>query len=362
VEKISTAVVGVGGMGGAHCATVAKLDNVEFVAVCDAVPETAERVGKQYSCKWYTDYEKMFSQERLQAVLIATPHPVHRPVCVAAAEAGVHVFTEKPMASTVSDADEMIRVCRKRGVKLGVMYQMRTDPALKKMHELIASGAVGEILRTGMMAAGFRTQAYYNSGSWRGTWKGEGGGVLANQAPHAIDMYQWLGGMPKCIIGLTSTFLHRIQVEDVASAIFEYPNGGHGYFHVSTTEAPGTTRFEVSGDKAKLIYDGALHFYALATPIREFINTSTEGWGAPKSEEKPVQLTPAESGHAAVIKDFFSAIEQDREPMVPGEEGRNSVEIFNAVVLSSYRRKPVELPVDRREYDALLEELCRKYA
>lgn len=360
MEKVRAGVVGVGGMGGAHCKCLKEIEKAEIVGVCDVMEETAKKVGEEYSCQWFTDYEEMLSKAELDALLIATPHPTHKDICVAGAEAGVNVFTEKPMASKLSDADTMIEACKDAGVLLGVMYQQRTNPALKKLHELIATGVLGELYRTGMVMANFRTQAYYDSAAWRGTWKGEGGGVLANQAPHYFDMFQWLGGMPKWVTARTSTLMHKIQVEDVATAIFEYPNGAHGYAHTSTLEFPGTSRYEFAGNLGKAIYEGTLKLYRVKPSVKEAIMGTSEAWSHPEAEEVEVEIPQERSGHIVVIEDFINAIIEGRESMIPGKEGRKSVELINAITLSSFRRKTVELPLDAGEYDELMEELCAR--
>ena len=192
----------------------------------------------------------------MDAVIIATPHYFHPPIALDAFARGVHVLSEKPLAVTVGAADSMIAGAQKSGLKFGVMYQMRAEPQNQAAKQVVESGVLGDIYRTSLTMGWYRSQAYYNSGGWRATWNGEGGGVLFNQAPHYLDLFAWLGGLPKTIMGQTRTRLHDIEVEDEAFATLEYANGAHGYLYASTTEIPNHNMLEICGDKGKLVLHG----------------------------------------------------------------------------------------------------------
>jgi predicted dehydrogenase len=293
-------------------------------------------------------------------VIIATPHYFHPPIAVDAFARGLHVLSEKPLAVTVSAADSMIAAAKSSGKKFAVMYQMRGEGQNRAARAVIESGRLGEIYRTSLVMGWYRSQAYYDSGGWRATWSGEGGGVLINQAPHYLDVFTWLGGLPQRVTGQTRTRLHDIEVEDEAFATLEYANGAHGYLYASTTEVPNHNMLEICGDRGKLILHGSsLRVFEVASPIRAFTQESKEMWAGPKAEEVEVEI-PSESplkGHALISQNFARAILYDEPLISPGEEGLNAVELINGLILSSKSGKTVTIPVDRAEYDRLIAEL-----
>ncbi|MEW6357660.1 MAG: Gfo/Idh/MocA family oxidoreductase [Planctomycetota bacterium] len=365
MSVIRVGCVGVGGMGGNHVKAVSDIKNAELVAVCDIIEATAKRVGEQYSVPFYTDHRAMLKKEKLDAITIATPHPQHRPVAVAALNAKKHVFTEKPMASTVSDCDLMIAAAKKNRKRLCVMYQQRTKAVNHEARRIIKSGEIGTLIRVNMVSSSMRTQAYYDSGGWRGTWDGEGGGVLLNQAPHQIDLLLWLTGPPKRVMGHVSTFGHEIEVEDTASALMEYPNGAHGCIQVSTVEAPGMSRYEIVGTKGRIVLEGSrLRMNVLEQPSDQFIKTNKEMWGSVKGEWKDIEVKPDAATHVegvtAMIQDFIDSLIEKRASLCPAEEGRMSVELANAMIMSSVTGKPVDLPIDAKKYDGILKKLIRQ--
>lgn len=367
MDTIRVACVGVGGMGYNHVKAVTEIEGAKLVAVCDINEATAKRVGDEFHVPGYTNHKKMIAETGLDAVTIATPHPLHAPVAIDAMNAKKHVFTEKPMASTISDCDRMIAAAKKNRVRLSVMYQQRTIPVNHEARRLITSGEIGKLVRVNMVATGMRTQAYYNSAAWRGTWEFEGGGVLLNQAPHQIDLLIWLVGLPKRVTGLVSTFAHKIEVEDAASALLEYPNGAHGSIQVSTVESPGATRYEIAGTKAKLLLEGGkLRMAILEQPSDVFIRKSKEMWASVKAEWKDVEIPPATWGHPgsvrAMIEDFVVSLREDRPSLCPGVDGRKSVELADAIIMSSVLGKTLDLPLSAAQYDKVLKRLIRQKA
>jgi len=277
-----------------------------------------------------------------------------------AMEKGIHVLTEKPVAVSISEADKMNKKADETGVKYAVMYQRRTESVYQKAKEIIDSGLLGDIYRTCMIATGYRTQAYYNSASWRGTWRGEGGGVLINQAPHDLDMFIWLCGMPKSITAVTKVQKHCIEVEDFAHAMLEYENGASGYLVVSTVEVPGTHSFEICGEKGKIIISGKnIRFAKVNPPVNEHCKTTNEAWGSPKVEWEDVAIEKKPEGHKVIIENFIAAILNNEKLIAPGQEGAYSVEMINAIILSSKKGKKIDLPLDRNEYDRLLKKLIK---
>jgi len=364
MSRIGFAVIGTKGMGRGHIKAALATPGFELRAVCDVVPAEAEACAKEFNVKGCTDVEAMLKADpQIKAVSIATPHWFHPPIAVACARRKVHVLTEKPMSVTVAGADQMIAAHKKSKTVLAVVFQHRFTPANAKMRELVASGALGKIHRVMLLCPGYRTNAYYASGAWRATWRGEGGGVLLNQAPHDLDQLQWIAGeMPTQVYAVNETVLHPIEVEDRASALLTYKGGATGYLHVSTTEVPGRTVIEFAGDKGLLRLESSKLSYAkLQTPIREFTETTTEVWGRPKFDWVELPLTePAKKGHEAVFQDFYEAIMNKRPPLVTGADGRNSVELANAMILSSFTKKPVKLPIARKAYEALMKKLIAK--
>ena len=358
MEPVKVAVIGVGGMGIAHVKSTINLEETQLVGVCDIVPEIAERVGAEEGVPWFTDYRRMYSKTRPDLVVIATPHPMHVRPAIDAMKRGIHVMCEKPIASRVSQADKMIDAAGKYGVSFGVMFQMRSAPIYRKAKEIIQSGTIGEIKRTHMVVSDYRTQAYYNSGSWRGKWSSEGGGVLLNQAPHHLDIFCWLGGTPRRVRGRVSTLLHDISVEDSASALLEYDNGAQGFFHASTVELPSTFHFEIAGDRGKIVVSGGkLRLATCDGSISQFTKETPVAWSSLNVEWQDVEIPEAPSGHEVMVRDMALAIREGRRPLAPGDEAIWSLELANAIILSGKTGKDVEFPVSRSGYDRLLRKL-----
>lgn len=364
MSRIGIAVIGTKGMGRGHIKAALATEGFELRAVCDVMPAESEACAKEFNVRGFTDVKAMLEADpQIKAVSIATPHWFHPPIAVECAKHKVHVLTEKPMAVTVSGADQMIAAHKKSKTILAVVFQARFQAANVKARELVTSGALGKIHRVMLLAPGYRTNAYYASGGWRATWRGEGGGVLLNQAPHDLDQLQWIADeMPSQVIAINESVLHPIEVEDRASAILTYKGGATGYLHVSTTEIPGRNVIEFAGDRGYLrLEDGKLHYAKFDASLREFTETTKEAWSRPKTEwvELPLE-TPAKKGHEAVFQNFHEAIVNKRPPRVTGESGRNCVELANAMILSSFTKKPVKLPVSRKAYDALMKNLIAK--
>src|SRR5687768_9852804 len=236
MDQVRIGIVGVGGMGSNHCATMREVEEAALTAVCDIVPAVANEVSAKYGVPGFERAEDLLDSGLVDAVIIATPHYDHTPIAIQALERGIHVLSEKPIAVSVFDADRMIKAAAESGRKFAVMYQMRSLGRAQAARKVIEEGKLGEIYRTSLVMGWFRTQAYYDSGGWRATWAGEGGGVLINQAPHFLDLFCWLAGLPSKVTGHTRTRLHDLEVDDEAFAFLEYPNGAHGYLYASTTE------------------------------------------------------------------------------------------------------------------------------
>ena len=380
MKKVRFGVVGLGMMGLHHAKTLvghaAAAQGANFAqkksssgrgpfclgAVCDVVSETAERVGAELGVRHFTDAQEMYDSGLVDAVIVTTPHYFHPAQVIGAARAGLQVLCEKPLAVTVGEARAMVAECRKRKVAFGVMLQQRTRGIMIKAKQMIESGRLGDIFRVSMICSSwYRSQHYYDSGTWRGTWAGEGGGVLINQAPHSLDLFQWLGGMPTRIVATVDTRAHDIEVEDTANAICEYKDGRMGYIYATTAEAPGMEQFMVCGDKGTLIVqDNTLRFGKLDKPLSTHLRVDSM-WDSPKCKWQEVAWKePRRREHAGVIHAFAAHILRDTPMIATGAEAVNELELSNAIYIAGYKNKPVELPVDAAEIDALIGKLVRE--
>jgi predicted dehydrogenase len=349
-------VVGTGGMGSAHCSFLQHIEEARLTAICDIDPATAARVGAEYGVPFFTDHHDLLASGLCDAITIATPHPAHPFIAMDAMKAGLHVMCEKPLSERVSTADALIATARETGMAFTVMFMRRLEPAFAKAIEIVRSGQLGKVYRTTLISPEYRCQAYYNSGGWRATWSGEGGGVMMNQSPHVLDLFIQLGGKPNSVFARVETRLHDIEVEDLAEAMVTYPDGGSGYFYCSTNEAGPGQMIEVFGDKGKLICrDGSLKMYTFTPGIEEFTRTNTTMWDAPTCTEVPLTFDDHEHGHAAVLRNLARHLLYGEPLSVPGETGIDSLELANAAWLSAHLNAPVTLPIDRAVYDAFLE-------
>ena len=363
-SKVRFGVVGTGGMGSGHCNMMGQIPEAHLAAICDINPAATAELAAKHGVPAFTSHKELLDSGLVDAVIIATPHYFHPPIAIDAFERGIHVLSEKPLGVTVSAVDAMLAAAKnasaKSGVKFGAMFQMRAEPQNQAAKQIVASGQLGEIYRTNLVMGWYRSQAYYDSGGWRATWAGEGGGVLINQAPHFLDLFTWLGGLPVKITGQVRTRLHNIEVEDEAFATLEYANGAHGYIYASTTEVPTHTMLEICGDKGKIVLHGnSLQHFSIDGSVRVFTTANTQMWGNPTVTETPVELPPAPvpGGHAAITQNFARAILHGAPLIAPGEEGLNAVELIDGIIMSGKKSKTVSLPVDRAEYDALIETL-----
>jgi predicted dehydrogenase len=369
MNSVRLGVIGMGNMGTYHCNYMGSIENLTLAAICDGNPDKlAAAAAKFPQAQTFDEYHKLLDSGAVDAVLVVTPHYQHPDIAIAALERGLHVLCEKPAAVTVREARRMNAAAEKHPeLKFAMNFQMRANPTLKKLRELILGGDLGELTRmTWIVTSWFRTWSYYASGGWRATWEGEGGGVLINQCPHNLDQLQWLTGMmPQRItavahIGKT----HPIEVEDEVSAILEYAGGMTGHFITTTGEAPGTDRLEVVGDRGCAVVEhGKLSFRMNRKSTREVRETSPASFAVPETWqiEVPVEKTETE-GARIVMQNFVNAIVKDEPLIVSGTEGAKGLEIGNAMLMAGLTREPVELPLDADAFDDFLEALKKKYA
>lgn len=358
LKPIRFGVIGVGTMGREHASVIAANPALKLVGVTDAQARTGRKVASDYGCKWFDSAAEMIGSGEVDAVVIVTPHWQHADLAIAALRAGLHVLCEKPLTVTVVQSDEVLRVAAESEGIFAVVHQKRFEPAYLYAKELLDSGELGPIYRCSMIESAWRSEAYYQSSPWRGTWKGEGGGVLLNQAPHILDRYAWLCGMPKTVQARCDTNLHQIEVEDTASAILRHPNGAHGYIHISTIEAPAISRTVISCDRGRItIENGKVSVSRLRDSIIERTANDTRLMGNLESDTRELQL-PAEGNMLIPFYDDFAAAANGMGALTcPGAEGRNAVELANAMILSSVRGEAISLPLNREDYSQLIEKM-----
>lgn len=348
-----------GNMGTYHANYVraGKISRCELSAVCDA--DTA-RLASYSDIHTFTDENEMFKSGEVDAALIATPHYFHTSIGIAALEAGLHVLVEKPISVHIADCHRLIAAHKGGKQVFAAMFNVRTNPCYKKVKQLIEAGELGDFVRVNWIVTDwFRTDAYYGSGSWRATWKGEGGGVLMNQCPHQLDLLQWFCGMPSRVRGFCGFGVkHDIEVEDQVTAYLEYPNGGTGVFITSTGEAPGTNRLEIVGERGKMVVENeAVSFVRNEVPATEFSRNARDAFGKPPVWNIEIPITGTGGQHEQVTQNFVDAILDGTELIAPAAEGANSVELANAMVYSSLMDKTIGLPLDAAAYEAELNRL-----
>jgi predicted dehydrogenase len=363
--KVSLAVIGLNGIGKLHMENAKALDKVELAAVCDIVPERAQAAAEQYGCPAYIDSDALLKDQVCDAVVIATPHYDHTTIGIAALESGHHVLVEKPISVHKADCERLIaaheRAAHKdKNLVFAAMFNQRTDPHYRKIKQLVDEGEVGDFLRISLMiTTWFRTQTYYDSGGWRATWAGEGGGVLLNQSPHNLDLLQWICGMPSkvwatCHLGKR----HDIEVEDEVTAYLEYPDGCTGVFITSTGEAPGSNRFEIAGENGKLVLeDGRLTLTRNEVPATEFLRTSEELFAKPGVSVETFDIEGHGRQHIEIMENFGDSILEGEALIAPAKEGIHSVELANAMLYSSLTGEPVDLPLDGAAFEQELKRL-----
>lgn len=378
METVRFGVIGLGAMGTFHVGYLDKVEGATLGAVCDVDAERVERAAKKFESAAvaggssgavgrFNRYQDLIDSGKVDAVLIATPHPQHPEVALAAFEKGLHVLCEKPVAVSIKEARRMNDAAARRPeLKFGLMYQMRTVPLYRKLRELILDGELGEVSRiTWLITDWFRTWTYYASGGWRATWAGEGGGVLINQCPHNLDLIQWLTGLfPSRVtaVGFVGK-THPIEVEDEISALLEYPSGAVGHFVTTTGEAPGTNRLEIAGDRGKIVAEnGKLSFTRTRKGVRETRETSKEMFANPETWtiDIPLPTAPAEP-HKLITENFVRAVLKGETLISPGVDGARGLELGNAMLMSGLTRRPVEFPLDGDAYEQFLKDMQKRY-
>lgn len=360
-KRLSVAVIGVGAMGQTHCRTIVEqVPEMRLTAVADADAAVAAEVGARHDVPFFASVENLLAAGVAQAAIVATPHPLHPPTVEACLNAGWHVLCEKPLAETVAAADRMLRCAREANRALAVMFQRRFEPAFEAALSHVRASGIGELRRALLLLPDFRTQRYYEANPWRGTWIGEGGGVLINQAPHLIDLFVLLGGLPRMVSGRVATCLHTVEVEDRADARLVYDNGAVGYLYASTNEPDCHETIELVGTSGSLTYRRRqLECLRFEPDLRALSAGSDDVWTKPALRDvTPAVATIPDNRLQGLVMGNFARHVLAGEPLrCDAASGAASLELANAIVLSSYRSAPVTLPTPRKEYDMLLTRL-----
>ena len=367
MQKVRFGIVGIGNMGTAHCKSFleGKIANGVLTAICNKRTSKMDAILALDGAEdvvAFTDYKELLHSGLCDAIIVAVPPYDHATMVTEALEAGLHVICEKPAGVYTKQVKEMNAAAARSDKLFGMMFNQRANPIYREMQEMVLRGDLGEIKRVNWIITNwYRSQNYFDIGGWRATWRGEGGGVLFNQCPHQIDLLQWIVGMLPTKIHAYCHFgkWHDIEVEDDVTAYMEFPNGATGVFVTSTGDAPGTNRFEITGTRGRLVCENdRLMFDRLKVDEREFCRTA-RAFVDPAYRTVEMVTLGRNDQHVGILNNFANAILGLEPLFVKGEEGINSVQMMNAMLLSTWLNRAVELPIDD---DLYLEQLNRRIA
>jgi predicted dehydrogenase len=360
-KDLRSGIIGLGNMGSLHARSVleGQVPRMRLTAVCDINPE---RMVYDPEIKTFTDSRALIRSGAVDAVLIATPHYSHTDIGIDALEHGLHTLVEKPISVHKADCERLIAAYEKTsGVVFAAMFNQRTDPFYQKIRALLQGGELGEIRRVNWTITNwFRSEFYYASGGWRATWAGEGGGVLLNQCPHNLDLFQWFFGMPRQVRAFCSFGrYHDIEVEDDVTAYMNFENGATAVFITSTGEAPGTNRLEIAAERGRLVYENdELRFTRNEIAMSEFSHTTKQSFATPPVWDVQIPLGKDHGEqHVGILKNFTAAILDGARLIAPAPEGIHSVELANAFLYSSLTDTTVNMPLDGQSYEQELKKL-----
>ncbi|MBQ9334617.1 MAG: Gfo/Idh/MocA family oxidoreductase [Lachnospiraceae bacterium] len=366
MEEVRLGIIGIGGMGTNHANSILKGDipGLRLTAVADVSEQRLEYAEEHFpgDISIFPDGKELIRSGKCDAVLIATAHYEHPAYAIYALEHGLHVLIEKPAGVYTAQVREMNEVAARSDRVFAIMLNQRTNCVYRRLHEMIQSGELGELKRVNWIITDwYRTQAYYDAAGWKATWAGEGGGVLLNQCPHQLDLLQWLCGMPVRVRAFChEAKWHDIEVEDDVTAYLEYANGATGVFVTTTGDAPGTNRLELTFEMGKIVCeDGKLIYDRLSENERTFCKTSPNGFAKPEITRIEVETDGLNEQHAGVFKAFTDRILHGGQLVAEGTEGINGLILSNAMYLSSWLDKTIDIPFDENLF---LEELNRRRA
>ncbi len=349
-EKLRFGIIGCGVIGPTHAEAIESLPDAQLIAVADPIANRAQKLADKYNVTPYSDIQAMLDNERLDVVTVCTPSGEHGKHACQVMRTGRHVIVEKPMEITRAAIDETLRVQQEMGVKLSVISQHRFDTATQQIHTLVQEQALGRLVLGNVLIPWWRSQAYYDSGAWRGTWKFDGGGVLMNQSIHSIDLLQWLMGSVKSLYAYTDTLVHRMETEDVGVAVLRFVNGAVGTIAATTGAYPGvTTRIELFGDKGSAIIENdQLSYLHLARNEQE--QAGDYGSSLKTVRKSVVDSSTAQNAaalsansHALQIADMIRAIRENGTPLVDGNTARQAVDVILGIYESVRTHKEIIL-------------------
>jgi len=360
MKALRTGIVGCGKVGHMHAVALRDLKESEFTAVYDSDVERAKAFAAQYDVRACKSVEEMTAVSGVESVCICTPHPLHRELAVSAVNAGMHILVEKPLASNLTDCDAIIKAANDNNVVLGTVCQRRFYNPVQRIRKAIDDGKLGQPIVGTVNMLGWRDELYYRSDPWRGSWLGEGGGVLVNQAPHQLDLLHWFMGDIDELYGCWANLNHPyIEVEDTAIAVLKFKNGGVGNIIVSNSMNPalyGKVHIHgVNGASIGVQTDGGAMFIAGMTSITE--PPVNDIWTVPGEEGMLESWKKEDSDfflgidfmnyyHERQIEDFLRAVINGTKPLIDGEGGRKTVELFEAIYRSERDRAPVKFPLE----------------
>jgi len=365
MDIVRVGIIGVGNMGSQHAKRIVagEIEGMTLAAIADTNPARLEWAKENCpGAELFSDAIEMMDSGKVDAVIVATPHYDHPVLVTEALKRDIHALCEKPAGVYTKAVREVNELASRSKATYAIMFNQRTNCVYRKMKEIVESGTMGRIRRTNWLITNwYRSQSYYDSGAWRATWAGEGGGVLLNQCPHNLDLWQWICGMPvKVRAFMAEGKWHDIEVEDDVTAYVEYANGATGVFITSTGDTPGTNRFEIMMDGGKLVCEkDELWLYKNEMSEPEFSATWKKGFGEPKYEKIKVETDGFNPQHAGVLRAFAAHILKGEPLVASGVEGINGLTLSNAMHLSAWTDSTVELPMDEEKF---LEELNKRRA
>ena len=362
MNEVRLAIVGFGNMGSAHAACVhsGKIQGLRLAAVCDISEVRRTLCREKYpDVPVFSDAREMFAFGLADAALVAVPHRLHAEIGIQAIQAGLHLLSEKPLDARLSRARQLVDAANASDRVFAIMFNQRTNPLFRRAREIVRSGELGHLKRSiWIITNWYRSQRYYDSGAWRATWAGEGGGVLLNQAPHNLDLWQWICGMPKSLVGFCDIAkYHDIEVEDDATIYARYANGAVGTFITTTGEYPGTNRLEIAGELGKIVIEeGTLKWWRLRESEKGIRFSADSNSPAINMDYEEIRPSERETAHAGILQNFTNAILFGESLISPGADGLNQLELTNAAYLSSWlSNREIELPLDADRYDCELD-------
>ncbi len=367
MNTLRIGVIGVGNIGSAHvsCLLSGRIKDACLGAICDINPaRLAHYKSTNPGLAGFSDYKELAKSGLVDAVIVSVPHRMHAEIASYCLKQGLHVLVEKPEDVSVSKAKALNAVADECGKVFAIMFNQRTNPLFIKAKEIVSTGKLGSLKRTSWIVTNwYRTQHYYNSGDWRATWSGEGGGVLLNQAPHNIDLWQWICGKPCEITAFCDEAkYHNIEVEDDVTIFARFEGGATGTFITSTGELPGTNRLEICGDLGKIVIEnGKLKWWRLAESERVTCFESNSSFVEGEVTYEEITSADGGSAHAGIIQNYVNCILNGEELISNGREGINELMISNAAYLSQWTgNAKISLPIDDELFDKLLEEKAKK--